>query len=127
MNAIEIIALIIILGGAIKMLVLLVNPKSYFNFAKSFWSSPGLMKIVGLVLGAIILYYLNAAGITIIEILAVTAFVSSLLIIGLASEVEPLLKRYEARIKKGTLWKEFWLYSLIWVILLVWGAKVLFT
>jgi len=126
MNPIEIIALIVILGVALKMLLLLVNPKNYLSFVKRFWSNPGLMKVVGVVLAGIILYYLNAAGITIVEILAVTAFVSSLLIIGLASEVGDLMNKYKSRIKKGNLWKDFWLYTLIWIVLLVWGAKVLF-
>jgi magnesium-transporting ATPase (P-type) len=73
-----------------------------------------------------VLYYLNAAGITIVQILAVAVFVSLLLVIGLASEVDDLLKKYQARIKRGTLWRDFWFYTLIWIVLLVWGAKELF-
>ena len=96
------------------------------NFAKGIYSKPGLTSTVTLILAAIVLYYLLQSGLGIIDILAVTAFVVLLISIGLAKEIGPLMKRYDAIIKKGNLWKDYWLYTLIWVILLVWGIKELF-
>ncbi|MFQ5531243.1 MAG: hypothetical protein ACE5ES_01365, partial [Candidatus Nanoarchaeia archaeon] len=84
-----------------------------------------LVQVVALVLGAIVLYYLVLGGVTIVEIMAVTAFVSLLVLVGLAKEVGPLMKKYEAMIKKGNLWKEYWLYALIWIVLILWAAREL--
>ena len=123
---VEIIALVIIIFSVIKMFVLLVNPKAWMNFAKGIYAKPNVTSFGAFVLGAIVLYYLIQSGITIVEILAVTAFVSLLIMIGLAKEIGPLIKKYEAMIKKGNLWKEYWFYILIWVILLAWGAWELF-
>ena len=126
MTPIEIIATIIIVLSAIKIIILLIKPEAWMNFAKSIYSNAGVAKTVGFVLAAIILYYLINAGMTIVEILAAAAFVSALLMVGLASEVDDLMKKYNARIKKGTLWRDFWFYTLIWIILLGWGVKELF-
>lgn len=123
---VEIIALVIIIFSVIKMFVLLVNPKAWMNFAKGIYAKPNVTSFGAFVLGAIVLYYLIQSGITIVEILAVTAFVSLLIMIGLAKEIGPLIKKYEAMIKKGNLWKEYWFYILIWVILLAWGVWELF-
>jgi len=125
-TAVETIALVLIVIAVIKIGVLLVNPKSWMNFAKGVYSKPGVTSLGAFILAAIVLYYLIQSGISIVEILAVTAFVFLLILIGLAKEVGPLLKRYDAMIKKGNLWKEYWLYTLIWVILLIWGVKELF-
>lgn len=123
---VEIIALIMIVGGLIKMAVLLVNPKSYMGFAKGIYSKPNIISLMAFIFGAIVLYYLLQSGITIVEILAVTAFVVLLMVFGMAKEVGPLMKHFEAMVKKGNLWKEYWFYTLIWVILLAWGVKELF-
>ena len=123
---VENIVFILIVISVIKIAILLVNPKSWMNFAKGIYSKPGLTSTVTLILAAIVLYYLLQSGLGIIDILAVTAFVVLLISIGLAKEIGPLMKRYDSIIKKGNLWKDYWLYTLIWVILLVWGIKELF-
>ena len=123
---VETIALVLIVISVIKITVLLVNPKSWMNFAKSVYSKPGAVSLVAFILGAIVLYYLLRSGITFVEILAVTALVSLLMLIGLAKEVGALIKKYDSIIKKGNLWKDYWFYTLIWVALLVLGVKELF-
>tara|TARA_Y100000034_G_scaffold81182_1_gene97328 strand:+ start:638 stop:1027 length:390 start_codon:yes stop_codon:yes gene_type:complete len=123
---VENIALIMIVVGLIKMVVLLVKPKAWMNLAKKVYSKPNVTSLVALVLAAVVFYYLIQAGISVVQILAVAAFVALLIMVALAKEVGPLMKKYEVMIKKGNLWKEYWLYSLIWVILLVWGIKELF-
>lgn len=125
-TSVEIIAMVMIVFAVIKMLILLINPKSWMNFAKALLGKKALGQIIGLILGAIVLYYLIQAGFTIIDILAVTAFVGSLLIIAFAENIDPLIKKYEALIRRGRLWKEYWLYTLIWIVLLIWGIIVLF-
>lgn len=125
MTAIENIAWIVIIVATIKMLVLLVSPMSWMNFASKFYKNKGLAKIVSLALAVVIFYYLYMAGITVVQILAVTAFVGMLLVLGLADEFEYFIKKYQAMVKKGNLWKEYWLYTLIWIVLLIWGVKEL--
>jgi|TARA_Y100000310_G_C20280989_1_gene622607 hypothetical protein len=126
LTPVEIIALIVIVASAIKMLVLLVNPKSWMNFAKRIYARPGWVSLIALALAIVVLYYLTLEGITIVQILAVTAFVALIILVGIARDVPALLKKYDTMVKKGNLWKEYWLYALIWIVLLVWGAKELF-
>ena len=123
---IETIALVLIVISVIKIVILLVNPKSWMNFVKNLYSKQKTISVVAFILGAIVLYYLLQSGITFVEILAVTAFVALLMLIGLAKEVGPLIKKYDSIIKKGNLWKDYWFYTLIWVILLIFGARELF-
>ena len=123
---VEIIALIMIVIAVIKIGVLLVKPQAWMNLAKGIYSKPNFTSIIALIFAIIVLYYLLQSGISIIQILAVTAFVALLVLIGLAKEVGPLIKKYESMIKKGNLWKENWFYTLIWIILLIWGIKELF-
>jgi len=124
---VEIIALVMIIFSAIKILVLLVNPKSWMNFVKGFYKNPGLVKVFGFILAIIVFYYLYyISGITIVQILAVTAFIALFVLIGIAGETEELIKKYQGMIKKGKLWKRYWFYTLLWIILLVWGVKELF-
>lgn len=125
-TSVEIIALVVILASAIKMVMLLVNPKAWINFAKSLYKKPNFAKVVAFILAAVVLYYLLDAGITIIQILAVTAFLALLLIFGLANEIPYILKRYETAVKKGKMWKDHWFYALVWIALLIWGIKELF-
>ncbi len=126
MTPIEIIALIIIVFSAIKILVLLVKPQAWMNFAKKIWANSGVTSVIALILAAIVLYYLIQGGMTIVQILAVTAFVALLMAVGLVRHVKGLISEYEKDIKAKTMWKKYWLYTLIWVALLAWGAYVLF-
>ena len=125
-TSIEWLAFGLILLTTIKILVVLVNPKLWLSFSKRIYKKPAVTSFVAFVLGAVVLYYLIQSGITIVQILAVTVFTALLLIIGLASEVPHMIKKYEAMIKKGSPWREYWFYSLIWITLLVWGAVDLF-
>ena len=93
-TAVENIALIVIVAGLIKMFVLLIKPQAWMNFAKRIYSKPQIVKFIGLILAVVVFYYLYGAGITVIEILAVTAFLALLMIIALAGEVEYLIKKY---------------------------------
>jgi len=126
-TAVQNIALILIIFAIIKILVLLVKPQAWMNFAKWIYSKPQIDRWVGLILAGIVFYYLYGAGITIIEILAVTAFVALLLMIALAGEVDSLIKKYQVMIKRGNLWKNYWLYTLLWIVLLIWGLNEIFS
>lgn len=125
-TSIEIIALILIIVSVIKLLVLLISPKSWMGFAKKVWTSPVVAAIVCFLLAALVLYYL-VQEITIVQILAVMAFMALFIAIGFVGHVKDLFKKYDKKIKTKTLWKNgMWLYALLWLALIVWGAIVLF-
>ena len=122
MNAIENIALIIITLSIIKIIMLAINPKKWMNFAKSVYVNPTRLKIIGTLLAGLVLYYLVGAGITIIEIFAVMAFFAALIMIGFANIGSELVKKFKIK----NIWKDYGYYTLLWVILLLWGLKELF-
>ena len=126
MTPIEIIALVFIIIAVVKMLILLVNPMAWINVSKKVLGNKIVTQIIGFVLVGVIFYYLRQAGISIVEILAVSTFAFAMLIIALAGHLDDLVAKYKGLIKRGKLWQEYWLYTLIWIILLVWGVKELF-
>ncbi|MFH1365314.1 MAG: hypothetical protein ABIH28_01905 [archaeon] len=125
MTPVEIIALVLIIAGLVKMLVILLSPGKWMGFAKKVYAKPKLMSFVFLILAAIVFYYLMQE-LSIVQILAASAFTALLLGIGLAPHVKILLKKYEEQIKRGKILKENWLYALAWLALMLWGAKELF-
>jgi len=126
MTPIEIIALVFIVIGAVKMLVLLVKPIAWMNSAMKTFSNKIFTQLVGFVLAGIVFYYLRQAGISIVEILAVSTFMYAMLIIAFAGHMDDFKAKYIKLIKRGKLWQEYWLYTLIWIILIIWGVKELF-
>lgn len=124
MTPIGIIALILIIVSAIKIVVILVNPKSWADVVKKIWANPMVTSIISLILAAIVLYYLIQSGLTIVQILAVTAFVGLLMAVGIGIYANEVISMATKMLKKGIL-KKAWLYTLIWIILLIWGVKEL--
>ncbi len=125
-TSVEIIALILIAVVAVKMLVLIIKPMSWMKFTKVIYKKPNVTKFIGAILAGVILYYLINSGMTIVQILAVSLFMAMMFMIGLSEDIGPFIKKYEAQIKAGKMWKKHWFYTLIWIALLVWGALVLF-
>ncbi len=122
MGVIENLAIILIIVSVIKLLIIWVSPKSWFNFVKKIYVNKTGATVVYFILAAIVLYYLLGAGMTIVQILAVTVFVSLLIGIGFMKYLDDLLKLFP---KKYSL-KDQWFYVLMWVVLLAWGVKELF-
>ncbi|MDP3986867.1 MAG: hypothetical protein Q8P81_01435 [Nanoarchaeota archaeon] len=125
-TSLEIIALIFIALALIKMLFLAVKPKAWISFSKKIYSSPKVVSFVSTILALVVLYYLILNGITAVEVLAVSAFVGLIVMVGLAPEFPYLIKKYEAVVKKGRLWKEYWLYVLLWLALIILGLLQIF-
>jgi hypothetical protein len=125
MTPIEIMALIILVVATIKILIILVNPKTWVGVIDRVWASPALMMIVSLILAAISLYYLLQEGITIVQIFAVMLFMSFLIAIGVSVYVKEILSMSKKLLKDRSIIKRSWLYLLIWIVLIVWGFKEL--
>ena len=115
----SVISWIIVILAVVKIIGISINPKGWLNSAKKIWARKGTVQISSLILAAIVLYYL-LQEITIIQIFDTLGFAGLLFAIGLSSEIPTLLKRYETQIKKGSIWKDYWFYLLIWIILIFW-------
>lgn len=123
---VEIIALILIIVTAIKLLFIAANPGSWNkNVAKKVWKNPKRMATVSFVLALIVLYYL-VQEISIVQILAAVAFTALLMTVGFAVYSKDLQKMTDKAYKDKGILKKSWFYILIWILLLLWGAKELF-
>ena len=125
-TALKIIAAILIAFSAIKLLFVLVDVRAWVRFARRLYANPAVTSVVALVLAAIVLYLLLAAGMSIVQILAVCVFVVLLLVVGIAPYANELFAWLD-RQDLGAMIKRQWLYTLIWVVLLAWGAVEIFS
>ena len=71
------------------------------------------------------MYFLLASGLNIIQILAVTLFVALLMLSGLAPYITQLIPWVEKQDLRKIM-KDTWLYSLVWIGLIIWGAVELY-
>lgn len=121
MTALKVIAVILMVVTAIKLVVVLANPRAWIAFARRLYMYPAVTSAVALVLAAIVFYFLLASGMTVVQILAVCVFVALLLVMGMAPYSEALLGWVEHQ-DVGAMIRRLWLYTAIWLALLVWGA-----
>lgn len=125
MTPIEIIALIVILVAAIKIIVLLINPKSWMGVVRKVWTNPMITSVISLILAAVVLYYL-LQEITIIQVFAAMALVGLLAALGIAAYSNEIVALGEKMLKDKAVIKKAWLALLIWIILIIWALKELF-
>jgi hypothetical protein len=122
---VELIALILIIISAIKLVVIFVSPKSWNNnVVKKLWGKSNLMGIISLILAAVVFYYL-LQELTIVQILATTMFVALLMAFGIAPYKAEIIKLADKMMKDKAILKKSFFYIIIWIALIVWGAKVL--
>ncbi len=126
MTPIEIIAFIVLIAAAVKIIVLLINPKSWMKAVKPFYKNQVLITIIALILAAAVLYYLINSGITIVQIFAVMAFVALVACISVAAYAGELFAMADKMLKGKKILKKAWLSIVVWIILVVWGFLVLF-
>lgn len=124
-NAIEIIALVFVLTGLVKILIILVKRNSWASFVKSIYSKPNVLMLVELVLAGIVLYYLSQSGLTIVQIMACVvlgALLTGMTFAAYGKElISPMIK-----LLKTNAWKKAWIPILVWIILMVWTLGKLF-
>jgi|SaaInlV_200m_DNA_2_1039689.scaffolds.fasta_scaffold00689_7 hypothetical protein len=119
-------ALIFMAIAAIKIIVILISPGKWNNVIKTTWANSGLIMGISLILAAASLYYLIQGGITIIQIFAVLLFLTFLMASGIAIYKKEVIKLADKLMKDKKIIKKSWLYILIWIALIIWGAKTLF-
>ena len=121
LETLEILALILIVVSVAKLIIFLLNPNYLYNFIGGIYSKPAVASIIAFVLAMIVLYFLLKSGVTIIEILAVCLFIALVIGIGLAKYADKLIVWIKEQDIVFVL-KEVWLYTLVWLLLLAWGA-----
>ncbi len=125
MTPVEIIALIIVLLGVVKLVVLLTKPQAWMHGTKKLWHNSNIFTAVALVLMLVALRYL-LEELTIVQIFAVFGFMMPLFWIGLAPFREEIFALAEKRVMGGNILKKNWLMSVIWLVLVVWVLKEIF-
>ena len=125
MNSVEIIALILVIVALIKLVILLINPKSWMSFVKKLYSSPNLLLGIELILTAIVFYYL-IQYLTIIEIMAGVCFGALLTGMAFATYGKELMPIFIRLFNKGGIFKKAWLPILVWLALCIFALKILF-
>ena len=126
LSAIEVLAGLLIVLACVKLLVVFVDAKLWLRFVKRIYARPAITSLVALLLAAVVLYLLLRSGLTIVQVLAVTVFVALLLVVGVAPYARALFDWLETQSLPAMLRRQ-WLYIVIWVLLMAWGAIALVT
>lgn len=125
LSAIEMLAGLLIVLAAIKLVVVFIDARIWLRITKRAYANPAVTSWVALLMSGFVLYLLLQSGLTIVQVLAVTVFVALLLMIGMAPYAGRLFKWLETQSLPAML-RDQWLYVIVWVLLLAWGAVELF-
>jgi len=120
-SMINVLAGLLIVLASIKLVVVFVSPQAWLRFVRRAYAVPTLTSTIALLLAALVLYLLLQSGLTIVQVLAVTVFVALLLVVGIAPYAGRLFEWIEAQSLPAML-RQQWLYIVVWVLLLGWGA-----
>lgn len=126
LTSIEILALIFILIAGIKIIIVLLNPRTWLdNIVKPVYKESKLKILIFLILALIVLYFL-LQELTIVQILAVMLFLCFLTAVGILPFSKEISNIAEKVYKDKNLIKKILLSFIIWIILLLWGLKEIF-
>lgn len=115
MNSLEWIVVVFAVFTFIKIVVLIVDRKSWWPVARAIYVNRTVSGIIFVLLAALIFYYLSLE-LSIVQIMACAAFVSLLMGVGFLQYSDYFLKDAKKIIEqKFTFWT--WLYILVWVFL----------
>ena len=119
MTTIEIMALIVAALVGIKLLVILINPRSWMVVIKTVYAKPILTILIALVLGAVTLNHL-LKEFTIVQIFGVMLFLMFLMVIGFAVYSKEMVAWAERLLEDKAAVKKAWLAIIVWVALIIW-------
>jgi len=125
MTPIQIMALIVAIFGGIKIIVLLMNPKSWLSFVKTIYKNPGITTIIALIVAGASLWYL-LKYMTIVHIFAAMLFTMALILLGFVAYPKDTLAFAEKMLKDKNLLRKCWLVTIIWIVLLAWVIYSIF-
>jgi len=123
-GTIELLAAVLILLSVVKLTVLSLNAPAWVAVAKVMYAKPAVTAGVSYALAGLVLAMLLQSGLTIVQILAVCLFVVLLIVPGMAPYAPALFRWFEGQDLHRIL-RDQWFYTLVWVLLLGWGACAL--
>lgn len=124
LGTIEIIVLIFVILGLLKLIIVLFSPKSWLGFVKGLYKNPTLLFIIELVL-AIIVFYFLLLEMGLVQIMAGVVLGALLTGMGFALFAKDMMPAMTKVFKAGIL-KRCWLPIIIWLVLFIWTLTALF-
>jgi len=125
LDTIKILALIFAVLVAVKIIIIIASPKTWYNLVKNIWSKPIYTAIVSLIITAIALNFLLQT-MNIVQIFAVMLFTTFMIAIGFATYSREWMKSAEKMLKDRKLMAKSWFYIIIWAALVVWALIEIF-
>ena len=125
MSPLEILALIVIVLGLIKFIVILVKPGAWAEVPKKMFAKPMLSMVVSLILAAYVLYLL-LGELTIVHVFAVMLFMMLLMFGTMAVYKKELMPMVDKMLKSKDLMRRAWLPMVIWLALMIWALVAIF-
>ncbi len=123
MTPIEILATIFAVIVIVKLAVFIAKPGLWMKWAGVVLKNEVLTTLTYLVLAVIVAYYIFA-DLTVVQVAAVTLWVSLLIGIGVAPYSKILLKSRDELLSAGI--SKAWLAMVIWAVLAIWVLYVVF-
>ncbi len=120
MAALETLAAIFAILVLVKLLFVIISPKSWMKLTEAVWKNGTLLGIICLVLSAVVGYYIFAS-ISIVQVAAVMLFTSLLIAVAWAPYPNAVLK-----LRKVVSLKKSWLSVLIWLAIAIWTLYAIF-
>ena len=126
MSPIEIMALIVVLLGIIKIIVIVYDPKVWLNsVVKPIYKNSCVTMVVALILAGGSLYYL-LMELNLIQIFAVFFFMAALMLMSFAAYSKDTIAFATKLLSTKNLLQKAWLALLVWLVLLAWVLYVMF-
>ena len=117
-TSIETIAAIFAIFGLIKLLVIIIDKKSWMPVTRGVYGNPNISAPILLILALIVFYYL-IQELNIVQIFAVGCLFSLIMGLGFMSLNKELLSLASKIIKKNfSVW--MWVYILVWMAGMIW-------
>ena len=124
-SPIQTMALIFVVVLALKLVIMLINPKLWADITKAFYLKPVFTMIILIVYAVGALWYL-LQELTIIQIFAVMLFTIVLTSMTLGAYVKEIFPIGEQILKGKNKLFRLWIPLLIWLILSIWVIKSIF-
>jgi len=125
MTIIEWMAAIIAIIVLIKILVILISPKSWMSVVKFFYGNSMMTMIVSAILAIGSFWYLMKE-LTIIQIFAVLFLMSMLMLVSLSVYSKDMIPLARKILQNRKFLNRGWLAIIIWLVLTLWALKELF-
>jgi hypothetical protein len=124
MTPIEILATIFAVFVIVKLVIVIAKPGLWMKWAEAMLKNEVMITLIYFVLAVIVGYYIFAE-LTVVQVAAVTLWVSMLIGIGFVPYSKILLKLSDELVSVGI--SKAWLAMLIWAVLAIWVLYAVFS